>query len=668
MATVNEPELQNTPISDMIGINSPLDVVSAVNTKNTDKSVEETECVEQKELEEKELKGEDTLLDADITSDEMIQNTMISRRMNPPKTPESEGDDTKGASESDEMDDVDIGVSAHMYSDYLFECNQLNQIWIELDEIQPKFTEYTQKSTRFAEKLIQNVERECEEVMRHIKHRKDILLREIESIEAQNQENIKKIKHEFDSMMQFKMDTLNKKDDALNLKAIKYYNQHKDKLNLKYISDALYSSKLNRLKLFCDTNHLKNAIHEQFKLIQEVEKEQAQEEPQYEYAEYEQSRRYKAQDRRYDSYSNTNNYYNYKNERNQSYYSNEYYAQSHYDDENDGGRRRRRGSRRRGRRGRRRGRRSYSDDYSWTNNNEYKSGYVFNDYVPNATPNRHRDRGHDEDGNDNNGSIGDDDQTNAMIIYENDNNAGVEDGGYSQLSTRRKKQWTKKEKEKEKEKEFGGNTHHIFVRDTENLDFSSIKQKYRDIVLICQFSEHYHSKNGLVLSKNRTVLQRVENQKHGYAVLDCKPVFDGQHCWRIKCQNFSPWIFIGVCRPSVEYTDTSWNNKYVWGISTCSQSNRNGHWTLDYSVKAPHWKNQQILQIDMLLDCRNGVLKYAQIKNNNAIIQDQSKDIIVLHGLNQAIKNKNHNNSWIPHFNLHTRGSKITVKKIPYAR
>ena len=121
---------------------------------------------------------------------------------------------------------------------------------------------------------------------------------------------------------------------------------------------------------------------------------------------------------------------------------------------------------------------------------------------------------------------------------------------------------------------------------------------------------------------------------------------------------FSPWIFLGVCKPNIKYTDTSWNNKYVWGISTCSQSNKNGHWSLDYTVKTPSWKNKKILIIDMLLNCDKGILQYKQVDDNN---KEQQHDNIILKGLPI-------NSQWIPHFNIHTPGSTVSVQKIPHRR
>merc|ERR1712130_225925 len=460
------------------------------------------------------------------------------------------------------------------------------------------------------------------------------------------------------------------------------------------------------------------------------EKEEKEEKVKYEshqtpkYAEYEEYEEYEYDDR-HGEYTKNNNYYNYNN----------YYYDDHGYEEYDylNGRDRRRGTKKRrnrnsshskrgrGRRGR--GRRRNTEQYPVYNSNNYQyyesKDYVFNDYIPkpaeNWRNNGPRRRGtmrpnfddrtqqknkiisienteNTEMVNDNNGSIGDHDDHPSnngdaqMMIYQNHINSGVADGGFSQLSTRKSKKWTVKHDEHDNEQDHtqnefeydsdlneNENTHHIFVRDTEHLDFSTIKQQYRDIVVICQFSEKYHSKNGLMLLKNRTILQRLENQKHGYCVLDAKPVSSGMHCWRIKCKNFSPWIFIGISRPFVEYTDTSWNNKYVWGISTCSQSNRNGHWSLDYSVKSPTWKNKQILEIDMLLDCYHGTIQYKEIQKNN-IDANSKPNVITLVGLekNRNKKTKDSDDkgaiSWIPHFNLHTPGSTVSVKKIPHSR
>ena len=119
----------------------------------------------------------------------------------------------------------------------------------------------------------------------------------------------------------------------------------------------------------------------------------------------------------------------------------------------------------------------------------------------------------------------------------------------------------------------------------------------------------------------------------------------------------------------------------MWGITPCNQSNRNGFWSRDQSLRTEHFKNRDILVLDMLLDCDRGQLIFREVRNsgngkngrNNQYYDDN-----VLYGLSTYspridANGKEHESigvptQWVPHFNLHSIGSEISVKKIHVSR
>lgn len=103
------------------------------------------------------------------------------------------------------------------------------------------------------------------------------------------------------------------------------------------------------------------------------------------------------------------------------------------------------------------------------------------------------------------------------------------------------------------------------------------------------------------------------------------------------------------------------------------QSNRNGFWAQDPAVKAGQWRLYPRLVIDMLLDCDLGLLKFKQVPieaqvvfelNGNEKELEYNSEVIVLTGLENKMVDEKVEAKWIPHLNVYTAGSTVSILKI----
>ena len=618
--------------------------------------------------------------------DKETADEFISQRTNPPKTPDSDDDDDNDY--DDDMDDddkkeefekIDMGTKL---KPRIGERVQFSTIIRNLD----KSVELQPKVQKRIDELLENIENAHNQLTKHIADRKDMLLREVNSVKKENDETIGKIMLMHKEMMPFKakFDELSSNgstEQCINCihEAVTFYRESNDDFDVPYF--AHFSSKILKMSLLFDQMKLKYAINQMYKLESETNKENREDVVDDEHANNDDA---KKQNTIAHAFYNPNHQ---KHTRLPLYayhpqtfdqnampgdHFNAYYEENAFDSwrsyERKRGKRRGRRSRyriddyeyggygyRRSKRGRVKSYRKENRDYSGNSmyndyhqqdvyQYEHHGAFEINEINQIVQQNNTFICSQHECDNQHNGSVADLDE------YQN----GIDERPALQKpSLQKSSQWKATLNER-----IRARTHHIFVQDTEDLDYSSIKQQYRDVVVISQFSSTYISNNGLRLDTNRTILKRVENQTHGYAVLSGKPAVNGKHCWRIKCENFKPWIFIGVCKHSKRYTDSSWNNKDVWGITTCSQSNKNGEWSTNYRIAAVlKWKKRDLLHLDMLLDCDIGRITYREISESEYIKEPVT---IWLEGLK--------NSEWTPHFNLHTIGSTVTARKIPYNR
>jgi len=157
-------------------------------------------------------------------------------------------------------------------------------------------------------------------------------------------------------------------------------------------------------------------------------------------------------------------------------------------------------------------------------------------------------------------------------------------------------------------------------------------------------------KSDTIELQNNEEVATITNTGHKYVCANVPPVKHGIHCWRFRTENKSTWVMWGVSAPKV-LSDSSFSVATVWGAGGGNQTYKNG--AASYNLQTSQFFNNADEFIDVLLDLNECKLKFKQPEVDYEIVLD-------------AI-NKDQEEGFVPHVNLHYANTKVQVKKIPYA-
>ena len=86
---------------------------------------------------------------------------------------------------------------------------------------------------------------------------------------------------------------------------------------------------------------------------------------------------------------------------------------------------------------------------------------------------------------------------------------------------------------------------------------------YHNPYIRLQFSDKHRTINGFALIDGKKTAIRIKTGPyHSHIYVNCKPVFNGIHCWRFNIKNsYNAWIGFYVSAPNLKIKKYSFNQK-----------------------------------------------------------------------------------------------------------